>query len=175
MSGTKRLMAILCMATGLASGQSETNTLLESFTVATNGFNETEHLIKEARRLRDGTPYLGGSVDVLIYAVEALHERVKLLDGIPEEIPMPIWQTESNAVYATSETRFEIGDGQMVVCGDTTNMILRLVREGVVCAVIGHRWESGCGKPGCLVLHIGNVRHCVICGKVEVQEIGEWK
>ena len=53
--------------------------------------------------------------------------------------------------------------------------IRELVNNGSVCRVIGHRWEMGCGVIGCLVYHPNPIRHCVICGKTETQEIVPWK
>jgi hypothetical protein len=59
--------------------------------------------------------------------------------------------------------------------GDMTNLVKKLVESGDVCAVIGHKWEYGCGVPGCLVIHNGPMRHCVVCGKTQTQEVSEWK
>jgi hypothetical protein len=53
--------------------------------------------------------------------------------------------------------------------------IRELAKNGSVCRVIGHRWEDGCGVPGCAVFHANPMRHCVICGKTETQEVGPWK
>lgn len=58
---------------------------------------------------------------------------------------------------------------------EITNAVKDLIASGDVCAVIGHKWQSGCGMVGCLVIHTGNMRYCLICGKVETQEIGDWK
>ncbi len=59
--------------------------------------------------------------------------------------------------------------------GDMTTLVKKLVESGDVCAIIGHKWEYGCGKPGCLVIHNAPTRHCVICNKVQTQEVSEWK
>ncbi len=63
----------------------------------------------------------------------------------------------------------------MIKTGTLTNTVQRLVKEGHVCAVIGHRWQDGCGVLGCLVLHSNNQRHCVICGKTQGQKVGDWE
>lgn len=59
--------------------------------------------------------------------------------------------------------------------GCVTSVVLSLIENGDVCAVIGHRWELGCGKPGCLVLHLEPIRHCVICGKTQMKKMEDWK
>jgi len=59
--------------------------------------------------------------------------------------------------------------------GDMAKLVKALVESGDVCAVIGHKWEYGCGVPGCLVIHNNPVRHCVVCGKTQTQEVSEWK
>jgi hypothetical protein len=59
--------------------------------------------------------------------------------------------------------------------GTLTNTIERLVREGQVCAVIGHRWEyAGAASEWGLQCRTTARRHCVVCGK-EQQNAGEWK
>ena len=57
----------------------------------------------------------------------------------------------------------------------TDDEIKVLVTSGQVCRVRGHVWQDGCGMLGCLVMHYGPRRHCPLCGKVETQQIGEWK
>jgi hypothetical protein len=59
--------------------------------------------------------------------------------------------------------------------GDMTNLVKKLVESGDVCAVIGHRWEPGCGNPVCAVYHADPIRHCALCGKTQTQTPGEWK
>lgn len=44
-----------------------------------------------------------------------------------------------------------------------------------LCSLRGHRWKPGCAMEGCLVMHSGPIRHCVVCEKTETQEVGEWK
>jgi hypothetical protein len=58
---------------------------------------------------------------------------------------------------------------------ELTNTVNRLVKEGKVCQVIGHKWERGCGMGGCLVLHAHEARHCLVCKKTETQEPAVWK
>ena len=64
---------------------------------------------------------------------------------------------------------------EMIEAGTLTNMVRRLVEEGHVCSVIGHKWEDGCGKPGCITIHNYPIRHCVVCGATQTQKPGEWK
>jgi hypothetical protein len=59
--------------------------------------------------------------------------------------------------------------------GDMTNLVKKLVASGDVCAVIGHRWEPGCGNLACAVYHADPIRHCALCGKTQTQQPGEWK
>ena len=59
--------------------------------------------------------------------------------------------------------------------GDVTNIVKKLVASGDVCAVIGHKWEHGCGVPGCCAIHNAPIRHCLVCGKTQTQEVSEWK
>jgi len=54
--------------------------------------------------------------------------------------------------------------------------IRELVKKGEVCRVIGHKWQSGCSVgPGCCVIHNAPMRHCVVCGKEETQQVGPWQ
>jgi len=79
--------------------------------------------------------------------------------------------------YAISHTVLSM-DGavdQLRSQGDITNLVKKLVAAGDVCAVIGHKWEYGCGMPGCLVIHNDPIRHCVVCGATQTQKVGEWK
>lgn len=55
-----------------------------------------------------------------------------------------------------------------------TSTVQRLVKEGLICRVIGHRWKDGCGKLGCLVLHPWPMRHCVVCGVEQSRTLGPW-
>ena len=61
--------------------------------------------------------------------------------------------------------------------GDLTNLVIKLVASGDVCAVVGHKWESSSHvtleyRPdGCYPEH----RKCALCGKVETKEPGAWK
>ncbi len=91
---------------------------------------------------------------------------VCIVDPDGKETPIftgSVWRADnmkSNAVSA-------------VIDDDT---IRRLVSNGEVCRVIGHKWESVCSVgPGCLVIHTGPIRHCVICGKEERQSLGPWE
>ena len=59
--------------------------------------------------------------------------------------------------------------------GSITNVINLLVTNGTFCQVREHKWESGCGISGCLVIHRGPIRHCPVCRKVQSQEIGPWR
>lgn len=47
-------------------------------------------------------------------------------------------------------------------------------KDGVICKVMGHYWELGCGVPGCAVRHSGDTRTCVLCKKLETRT-WEWK
>ena len=58
--------------------------------------------------------------------------------------------------------------------GSITNVINLLISEGIFCQVRGHKWEAGCGVSGCLVIHDGPMRHCVVCGKTETREMKPW-
>ena len=61
--------------------------------------------------------------------------------------------------------------------GDLTNLVIKLVASGDVCAVVGHKWKS--------IPHVtleyrpdgGYPEHrkCDLCGKVETKEPGAWK
>ncbi len=51
-----------------------------------------------------------------------------------------------------------------------TNVVNRLVKEGYVCEIIGHRWTLGCGNPNCVVSHTIILRHCSICAKTEEEK-----
>lgn len=59
--------------------------------------------------------------------------------------------------------------------GLMTNAANRLIKEGHICASLGHKWEPGCGMVGCLVMHQNSQRHCSVCGKVESQEVRPWR
>lgn len=59
--------------------------------------------------------------------------------------------------------------------GDMANLVKTLIQSGEVCAVIGHKWEYGCGMPGCLAIHNDPIRHCTICGATQTQKVSEWK
>jgi hypothetical protein len=63
---------------------------------------------------------------------------------------------------------------EMRRAGQLTNVVT-LMMGGIICEVRGHKWEGGCGMIGCLAIHSGPMRHCVICGKVEAQELGPWQ
>jgi hypothetical protein len=59
---------------------------------------------------------------------------------------------------------------------DMTNLVKQLVADGDVCNAIGHKWQYGCSVgPGCLVIHSGPIRHCVVCRKEETQRVGPWE
>lgn len=62
----------------------------------------------------------------------------------------------------------------MVERGTFTNFVERLAREGHVCNVIGHKWESRCSNTKCKVSHAVQMRHCLICEKHETPEV-VWK
>lgn len=64
---------------------------------------------------------------------------------------------------------------EMTDDGSLTNVVNELVSSGTFCKVRGHKWELGCGVPGCLVMHYGEMRHCVICGAVQQRLPGDWK
>jgi hypothetical protein len=59
--------------------------------------------------------------------------------------------------------------------GDMTNLVKKLAASGDVCSVIGHKWQYGCGEPGCLVSHTVPTRYCLVCGKIQTQEVSNWK
>ena len=82
-----------------------------------------------------------------------------------------VYEYTTNAVMCYTPTNW----CERIPRNEITNAVKDLIASGDVCAVIGHKWQSGCGMAGCLVLHSGNMRHCLICGKVETQEIGDWK
>jgi len=56
-----------------------------------------------------------------------------------------------------------------------SNLVVALVASRLLCDLRGHAWEVGCGVSGCLVIHYEPMRHCIICGKVESQQIGPWR
>lgn len=59
-----------------------------------------------------------------------------------------------------------------------TNTVNDLAKAGLLCEVIGHRWEHGCGVEasgfGCLVNH-GPARHCSVCNKEQYKKPEEWE
>lgn len=68
-----------------------------------------------------------------------------------------------------------------------TNVIKLLVSQGEVCKVIEHKWQPG-RKPIHSIAGIDGhvitlpaiteprpIRHCLVCGKTETREIGDWK
>lgn len=59
-----------------------------------------------------------------------------------------------------------------------TNTVNDLAKSGLLCEVLGHKWDSGCGIEargyGCLVNH-GPARHCSMCGKEQYLEPEVWK
>jgi len=59
--------------------------------------------------------------------------------------------------------------------GKLSEHIKKLIKDGEVCEVLGHKWEYGCSKgPGCLVYHSEQIRHCSLCLKEERQSV-IWK
>lgn len=57
-----------------------------------------------------------------------------------------------------------------------TNAINKAVDEGLVCAVRGHTWQSGCQKIGCLAYHWDvQMRHCLLCKVQQTRGLGDWK
>ena len=61
----------------------------------------------------------------------------------------------------------------MIENGTLTNVVTRLVEEGHVCAVIGHKW--GWGPTLLYDPDGGPTRHCLVCGKEESRELGPWQ
>lgn len=59
--------------------------------------------------------------------------------------------------------------------GSLSAVIDTLVCRGLICSARGHIWAGGCGKPGCLVFHPNPMRHCLLCGKVEMRSLGPWQ
>jgi hypothetical protein len=58
------------------------------------------------------------------------------------------------------------------------SVIRELAKAGLVCEVLGHKWEGGCNTEasgfGCLVNH-GPARHCSVCGKEQYKKPEEWE
>ena len=87
-------------------------------------------------------------------------------------LPTSSWAGESGQVVRPYNECIEVIHGYKLC----DNIIRELVKSGEVCRVIGHRWEPGCSVgPGCTVLHTNPMRHCVICGKEQYQEVGPWQ
>jgi hypothetical protein len=84
------------------------------------------------------------------------------------------WNMTNMMYWSAATNIFEDQIEYMVKQGTFTNFVERIIKEGHVCNIIGHNWASGCGVPGCLVFHTGQLRHCLICGKVETAET-VWK
>ena len=60
--------------------------------------------------------------------------------------------------------------------GSITNVLNMVIADGTFCRVRGgHNWQGGCGMSGCLVNHVGGIRHCTVCLTVQTQEPGQWK
>lgn len=59
-----------------------------------------------------------------------------------------------------------------------TNTVNEIAKAGLLCEVLGHRWEHGCGIEargfGCLVNH-GPARHCSVCNKEQYKKPEEWE
>jgi hypothetical protein len=81
----------------------------------------------------------------------------------------------TNRVFSRSVLSVDGVVKQLREQGDMTNLVKKLVESGDVCAVIGHKWEYGCGMPGCLVIHNDPIRHCAVCGATQTQKVSEWK
>lgn len=79
----------------------------------------------------------------------------------------------------TNECRWECDSEYIIKMlkrdGKLSEHIKKLIKDGEVCEVLGHKWEYGCSKgPGCLVYHSEQIRHCSLCLKEE-RQISVWK
>lgn len=101
----------------------------------------------------------------LVLCPEPITNKTAPFDTMASWTITPVWETGTNAAISARELQGI----------ELTNTVNQLVKDGHVCAVIGHRWMGGCGKEGCLVMHYGNMRYCTICGKTQTQEPGVWK
>ena len=121
---------------------------------------------------------------VALLAQDAITVDLSEMKGSPEAmVAEPITNRLFELHYSTNAT---IGRAVLSVDGvvkqlreqdDLTNLVIKLVASGDVCAVVSHKWRS---IPHATLEYrpdggYPEHRKCALCGKVETKEPGAWK